>query len=485
MLGFRNRDVPADAAAPDAVAVVTTAVPRWRVAACALLMVVNAAVSGLLLLQHHHVGAAVSAVGQVCGEGAQSGCETVAQSRYAEVRGLPIAAVGLAFSASLAVLLLLAAVAGAEARTAAALIAFAGLVIALAVDLVLLGVQLFAIRAFCRLCLFTYAINALAVVLVRPVHRRLVVVREGLGLPAGRAALGGWAVATVAILAAVLAGSLALRYRERLHATAILGLPAAAPPAPLASVLPPATPGSDAQRYQEEARAAQEQARRLQDILDDNAKLDEYLTQKARRDFDQGPVRTFNLKGVPFKGPAEAPIRVVEFSDFLCPFCRQIASAFAGYIPQSANRVVVYFKNYPLDSTCNSTLKQPVHAGACYVALGAICANEQGKFWNYHDRVFSSPPTNPQVSDVVSMAREAGLDAGALEACVNNPATRQKLGTEIAEGIQAQVQGTPTLYINGKKLPRLNDFVQTVDREAAKMGLPPLPTPPPGVAPSH
>ena len=196
-------------------------------------------------------------------------------------------------------------------------------------------------------------------------------------------------------------------------------------------------------------------------------------------------MRTFNLKGVPFKGPAEAPIRVVEFSDFLCPFCRQIASAFAGYIPQSGNRVVVYFKNYPLDSACNSTLKQPVHAGACNVALGAICANEQGKFWNYHDRVFSSPPTNPQVSDVVSMAREAGLDAAALETCVNNPATRQKLGTEIAEGIQAQVQGTPTLYINGKKLPRLNDFVQTVDREATKMGLPPLPTPAPGAAPSH
>ena len=55
-------------------------------------MIVNAAVSGLLLLQHHRVGAAVAAVGQVCGEGAQSGCETVAQSRYAEVRGIPIAA---------------------------------------------------------------------------------------------------------------------------------------------------------------------------------------------------------------------------------------------------------------------------------------------------------------------------------------------------------------------------------------------------------
>ena len=486
MLRFWRKDAPADGAAVSGdVAVVTTAVPRWRIAACALLMIVNAAVSGLLLLQHHRVGAAVAAVGQVCGEGAQSGCETVAQSRYAEVRGIPVAALGLAFSASLAVLLLLASVAGAEARTAAALIAFASLLLALAVDLVLLGVQLIAIRAFCRLCLLTYALNALGAVLVRPIQRRLLVVRDGLGLPAGRAAFGGWAVATAAILAAVLAGSLALRYRERLHSTAILGLPAPSATAPLPAAGSPAPAGSDAQRYQEEARAAQEQARRLQDILDDGAKLDEYLTQKARRDFEQGPVRTFNLKGVPFKGPADAPIRVVEFSDFLCPFCRQIASAFAGYIPQSANRVVVYFKNYPLDSTCNSSLKQPVHAGACNVALGAICANEQGKFWNFHDRVFSSPPTNPQVSDVVSMAREAGLDAGALETCVNNPATRQKLGTEIAEGIQAQVSGTPTLYINGKKLPRLNDFLQTVDREAAKMGLPPLPPPTGAAAPSH
>jgi protein-disulfide isomerase/uncharacterized membrane protein len=481
MLGLFRRDAPADPAAPGEAVVVSSTAPRWRIAACALLMIVNAAVSGLLLLQHHRVGSAVAAVGQVCGEGSQSGCETVAQSRYAEVRGIPIAAFGLAFSASLAVLLLLAAAAGPEARAAAALIAFAGLAVALAIDLVLLGVQLFAIKAFCRLCLLTYAVNALALVLVRPATRRLVAVRDGLVVPTGRVALGGWAVATVAIVAAVFAGSVALRYRQRLQSGSILGLPAG--PAALPTLGPPAAPGTDAQRYQEEARAAQEQARRLQDILDDPNKLDEYLTQKARRDFEQGPVRTFALKGVPFKGPAEAPIRVVEFSDFLCPFCRQIAGAFAGYLPQSANRVVVYFKNYPLDSSCNSSLKQTVHSGACNVALGAICANDQGKFWNYHDRVFSAPPTNPQVGDVVNMAREAGLDAGALEACVNNPATRQKLGAEIAEGIQAQVQGTPTLFINGKRLPRLNDFIQTVDREATKMGLPPLP--PPSGGPSH
>ena len=64
----------------------------WRVLACALLMLVNAGVSSLLLLQHHRVGAAVSAVNEVCGEGAQSGCETVARSSWSEVAGIPLAA---------------------------------------------------------------------------------------------------------------------------------------------------------------------------------------------------------------------------------------------------------------------------------------------------------------------------------------------------------------------------------------------------------
>src|SRR5260221_14267507 len=172
MLRFWRRNAPADAPVSGDAVILSSAVPRWRVFACALLMIVNAAVSGLLLLQHYRVGAAVAAVGQVCGEGAQSGCETVAQSPYAEVRRVPLAAIGLAFSASLGVMLLLAAVAGAEVRTAAALVAFGALLLPLAIDVALLVVQLFAILAFCRLCLLTYTINPLAVVLGRPIQRR-------------------------------------------------------------------------------------------------------------------------------------------------------------------------------------------------------------------------------------------------------------------------------------------------------------------------
>src|SRR5439155_21084637 len=109
---------------------------------------------------------------------------------------------------------------------------------------------------------------------------------------------------------------------------------------------------TDIQRYQEEARVAQEQARRLQEILDDPKKLEQHFTEKAVREFDQTPVRSLDVKNVPYKGPAEAPIKVVEYSDFLCPFCRDIAAAFAGFIPKSGDRIVLDYKNYPLAQAC-------------------------------------------------------------------------------------------------------------------------------------
>jgi protein-disulfide isomerase/uncharacterized membrane protein len=434
-----------------------------------VISVLNAGVAGLLLLQHYGEGHAVAAVNQVCGEGPQAGCDLVNRSPYAEVKGVPLAGIGLVFSLSLAVLFLLASVAGPETRNAAGALALIALALALLSDVVLLGVQLVAIKAFCKLCIVTYLLNALSLVLLLPVRRDGAVLGEALRLVEGRVAFTGALVTIVALAAGMVAGTSALRRREDARAGEALGLDASPRPS-----LPPAAPGTDAQRYQEEARLAQEQARRLQEIVDSPEKLDQYLAQKAAREFEQGPVHALDLKGVPFKGPENAPIRVTEFSDFLCPFCRQIAGAFGAYLPQSGNRVVIYFKNYPLDQACNVNMKQTIHPGACWLALGAVCANEQGKFWPYHDRVFGAPPKGPQASDVVNIAKEAGLDAAAFEACLNAPTTKARLEAEIAEGQKAKVDATPTLFINGKKLPRTNDFLQTVESEAARLGLPPL-----------
>jgi len=445
------------------------AVPRWRLVATLLLALLNTGLSAALLLQHHGDPYGAAAVGQVCGTGGETGCDAVARSPYSAVRGVPVAAIGLAFALSLALLSALGLLGGPDTRATAAAIALGTLLLALLAAVVLLGIQLFLIKAFCKLCLLTYAVNALAFMLMLPTRRNGASLGSGFRYNEGRVAIAGWGLGTLALVAGVLAFNMALAARSGVHA---------ASGAPLGVGLPPSGTGapaaSDAQRYQEEARVAQEQSRRLQEILDDPHKLEQYFAEKASREYEQGPVQAFNLKGAPFKGPAEAPIRVVEFSDFLCPYCRSIAGAFSSYIPQSANRVVLYFKNYPLEQSCNPNVSRTIHPGACNLALGAVCAQDQGKFWAYHDRVFSAPPPNPGIQEVVTLAAAAGLDGAALGGCMNGSSARDRLAAEIQEAKQGRVDATPTVFINGRRLPRVNDFVLTVDREAARIGLPPI-----------
>jgi protein-disulfide isomerase len=390
---------------------------------------------------------------------------------------VPVAAIGLAFALSLAFLCALGLLGGPDTRAAAAAIALALLFLALVVSVALLGIQLVLIKAFCKLCVLTYAVNALAFMLLLPTRRHGASLGTGLRYNEGRVAIAGWALGSLALVGFVLACDMVLAAR----ATAA----AASAPSPLGVTAVPAgiaaPAGSEAQQYQEAARVAQEQARRLQEILDDPKKLDQYFTEKATREYEQGPVQNFNLKTTPFKGPVSAPIRVVEFSDFLCPYCRSIAGAFSTFVPQSAGRVVLYFKNYPLEQSCNPHVSQTIHPGACNLALGAVCAQEQGKFWAYHDRVFAGPPSNPGPAEVLALAVGAGLDGPALSTCLTSAGARGRLTAELLEAKQGAVDATPTVFINGRRLPRINDFVQTVDREAAKIGLPPL-APPPGPA---
>jgi protein-disulfide isomerase/uncharacterized membrane protein len=447
-------------------------IARWRMALVLVLSLLNAGISGLLLFQHRGYGGGMAVVEQVCGPGTESGCAVVARSSWSVLLGVPLAAWGVVFGLSLALLFFLALLAGPGARNASAALALVALGAALVGDVVLFFIQLLVIKAFCKLCLLTYALNAVSFLLLFKTRRDGAVLGEAWSGGEGRVAFAGWVAGTLAVAGAVLAADRALALREqRAQAAVILGgLPS---PAPSASALPLA-PGSEAQRYQEEAQAAQEQARRLQEILDDPQKLDQYMADKAAREFDQGPVQTIDLKTAPSKGAAQAPIRIVEYSDFLCPFCRSVASGFAQYLPTTGNRVILYFKNYPLDKTCNPDLQQTVHPGACLLAFGAVCAHEQGKFWPYHDRVFAEPPANPQAKDVSAIAGQAGLDTAAFEACMASALPKERVAADVAEGKKGQVQGTPTLFINGKRLPRLNDFTATVDREAKRLGLPPV-----------
>src|SRR5687767_11165854 len=128
-------------------------IARWRMALVLVLALLNAGVSALLLFQHHGYGRAAAIVDQVCGPGADSGCAVVARSAWSVFLGVPLAAWGVMFALSLALLLFLSLLAGPGARNASAALALLALGLALVGDVVLFFVQLFVIKAFCKLCL--------------------------------------------------------------------------------------------------------------------------------------------------------------------------------------------------------------------------------------------------------------------------------------------------------------------------------------------
>jgi protein-disulfide isomerase len=117
-------------------------------------------------------------------------------------------------------------------------------------------------------------------------------------------------------------------------------------------------------------------------------------------------------------------------------------------------------------------MTRTVHEGACELALGGVCAEEQGKFWPYHDRIFQSPPSNPSAEDVVRIATEAGLDGNSLRQCLSSPSARSRLDRDLAEGKRLQVNATPTVFVNGKRLEQIGAFMKAIESEANRLGLP-------------
>ena len=132
-----------------------------------------------------------------------------------------------------------------------------------------------------------------------------------------------------------------------------------------------------------------------------------------------------------------------------------------------------YYKHFPLDMTCNSGIGRTVHQGACELSKGAICAANNGRFWEYHDKVFSRTWDQATRDDVLGIGEAAGLSRAALTACLDSAATRGRLTADIEEGIRVGVASTPTILINGRKLHSANTFFLALDEERKRLKLPP------------
>ena len=149
-----------------------------------------------------------------------------------------------------------------------------------------------------------------------------------------------------------------------------------------------------------------------------------------------------DLKGDPKLGPDSALIRIVEFADFGCPFSQtesHVLRALAKLFPKD---IQIIYKDFPLPD---------LHPGADLASLAAGCANDQDKFWEYHDALYGQSIIFDQPSLIV-LATEQGLNEKEFTGCLESEKNRTDLENEIATGQALGVVGTPTFFINQQKI---------------------------------
>ena len=169
-------------------------------------------------------------------------------------------------------------------------------------------------------------------------------------------------------------------------------------------------------------------------------------------------IRPFN----PTMGPANAPITIVEFSEFECPFCQRVQPNLKPLRDQYGARIRWVYKHYPLD----------FHSKAKPAAYAAMAAHQQGKFWEFSKELWAKQNyLSDQLYDQV--AKDLKLDMAKFKADSANAALRKNVATDMADGAKVGVQGTPFFLINGKPLSGAQPteaFVEIIEAELTAKG---------------
>lgn len=184
--------------------------------------------------------------------------------------------------------------------------------------------------------------------------------------------------------------------------------------------------------------------------------------------------RSVSIDDDPILGDPNARVTIVEFSDYQCEFCRIF---WKNTLPQlrqeyiDTGKVRLVFRDFP----------QSVHPEARMAAMGAQCAADQGKYWEYHDKVFSEQDRRGKERQVVRFKRddlkqwaaEIGLDPATFNPCLDSSRHRREVSADQSDGEKLGVQGTPHFFINGRPLVGAYPFPafqKLIEEELAKAG---------------
>ncbi len=368
--------------------------PRSRAAvrAAFVLAAIGLGLASYLTFRHF---AAAHGGRSVCSVNLKLNCDVVNTSEYAELVGIPISALGAAFY--LVILALAAWSLAARPTLVSSLLSHLTLAAtgAVAYSVFLAAVSHFVIRHWCLFCIGLYAVNVGLLVTAAvgagiPIAEQLAIVRSDWAAVRSKR----WVFASLAAALVVLVGAVGAAAVIRDQRRAVL------------------------------------------------------VTEWAA--LEAAPIV---LRGdEPSRGPADAPIVIVDYFDFLCPHCRKAAQVLERVVREFPGEVRLVVKHVPLDSACNPWANP--HPGACRAAAAALCAGRQGHYWEMHDWLFLD---QAEIDDknveakVKDFAGRIGLDAAALDACIAEPATMEQVKREVREGIaELRIDSTPAIFVNGR-----------------------------------
>jgi len=202
------------------------------------------------------------------------------------------------------------------------------------------------------------------------------------------------------------------------------------------------------------ASAIQEARDKFVDSLRDKAQVSILL---------QAPVVHVDYDSARVKGDPGAPVTIVEFADFQCPYCGKVQPTLKTVLAKYQGKVKLAFRDFPLST---------IHPHAEMAAEGSRCALEQGKYWEMHDAMFGDQ-AKLEEADLVKTAAGLGMDQKAFESCLKSGKYKAAVGRDAEAGSQVGVNGTPAFFINGEFLNGAQsdaDFDKIIDRELAAVG---------------
>jgi protein-disulfide isomerase len=205
---------------------------------------------------------------------------------------------------------------------------------------------------------------------------------------------------------------------------------------------------SACQQNTEDIKALKEQNEKILAKLADMDRKLANLKPPTRRGpppEDYSKVHDIDLTGAAIRGNPEAPITIVEFSDFECPYCARVQTPIKGVLDKYPDKVKLVFKHFPL----------AFHKNAKPTAIASLAAQEQGCFWEFHDALFEATAKRQlDAAKIDEYAAQAGCDVEKFKADLekNREAYAKRVDADYKHGQSVAVRGTPTLYFNGKKL---------------------------------